>query len=495
MSDNVLPPGSGQRLHWASPLYELVFHLTNMIPTILGLSLATASDAYAIWGIAGMTVMGVATIVYSLLASRRIRYWMTDEDLVIRSGIIGRTVRRIPWARVENVQQKRNVLHRLTGVAEVVVEAGGGMNAEAKLRVLGLDAAAEFEQAVRARKKTGADEIAVADGDDVLLALNSKELIRAGLISNQGWLAVGALFALAYQFDDYFPLGDWVRDAGKATVDAVGIDHGAVFWMALLIALVLVGFVLMRALSITWWLVQFHGFSLHLVDEKLSTEHGLFTKRRGAAHRQRVQRLLVLDGWLYRIFGRQAIQVGVAGQREALNETDSLRWLAPVVRPERRSELLHAALPILDERTLDWQPLHRSAGWRVWLSHAMLVPLLLLLIGVSPTLVAVLVVTALVLITLDAFAYARFAGYAIDDAIIAFREGFLDRQTWFVPIDRIEWVSLVTSPMDRANGTASVLIELRTRGPGGRARIPLLALAEAQALVVRLRQQLSTVPD
>ncbi len=494
MTDNALPLGDGRPLHWASPLYELVFHLANMIPTMLGLGLAASSERFAIWGVAGMIVMGVATIIYSVFAARRIRYWITDEDLVIRSGIIGRTVRRIPWARVENVQQKRNVLHRLTGVAEVVVEAGGGMNAEAKLRVLSLAAAAEFEQAVREHKQGTAAPISQAE-TAALLTLDSPELVRAGLISNQGWLAVGAMFALVYQFDDYFPVGQWMKDAGSATVSAVGLDHGVVFWISLLIVLALVGFALMRVLSITWWLVRFHGFSLHLVDEKLSTEHGLFTKRRGASHRQRVQRLLVLDGWLYRLFKRQAIQVGVAGQREALNETDSLRWLAPVVRAERRSELLNVALPILDERSLDWRPLHNSAGWRVWFSHAIFVPLLLLLLVVSPSLVAVLVVAALVLITLDAFAYARFAGYAIDDRIVAFREGFLDRQTWFVPIDRIEWVALITSPMDRANGTASVSIELRTRGPGGRAQIPMLALADAEALASRLRQQLALLAD
>jgi putative membrane protein len=491
MTDSLgLPAGEGHRLHPVSPFYELVFNLANMVPTILGMGLVASSDRFASWGLIGMVAIGGVTLLYSVIAARRLRYWLTDSDLVIRSGVFGKSVRRIPWERVENVQRKRNLLHRLSGVAEVVVEAGGGLQAEAKLRVLGLEAADAFEQAVRARRGVAAGGIAdateSADGQ-TLLRLDWRELVRAGLISNQGWLAVGAMVALAYQFDDFLPVRSWIGDAGKSVVDSVGLDHGLLFWLALLVALVLAGFIAMRVLSISWWLVLFHDFELHLVDHKLSAEHGLLTRVRGAAHLRRVQRLLVLDGVLHRLFKRQAIQVGVAGQKDALNETDSLRWLAPVVRREQRSALLRAAMPVLDEGALDWQPLHRSSVWRVWLSHALFVPLLLILFGIAPTLAWLAIVGALLLITIDAVAYARFAGYALSTDVVAFRSGFLDRQTWYVPIDRIEWVAVTTSPMDRANATASILIELRTRGPGGRARIPLLPIDEAQALATRLR--------
>lgn len=491
-ADLALPPGPGARLHAGSPLYELLHNAWQAAPTLIGMLLAAGSDRYAVFGAIGLTLLGIGMAVYSVVGAWRFRYWLDAEDLVLLSGVLGRRVRRIPWARVENVTLRRNLLHRLTGVAEVVVEAGGATMAEAHLRVLSLRAALAFEQAVRARVSQRTDVTSAADTADgrrLLLRLSSAELVRAGLISNQGALAAGAVIAASWQAGDYLPVRDWAEDIVRALTQWIGLSHGWLFWAALALLLLVLLLAVMRALSIGWWLLMYHGFELVEEREKLSSEHGLLTRVRGSAHLQRIQRLLVLDGLLYRWFQRQAVQIGVAGQREALNVESTLRWLAPVIPPRQVDALLREALPPLNRAALRWQPLHASAARRVATRHALwLLPLSLLAIQ-FPWL-ALLLPAALLAIALDAWSYGRHSAYAHDGAMLGFRHGLLSRQEWYVPIARIETVALSRSPFDRRAGTATLSIDLRTRGPGGQARIPFLPHLEAEELARALRTQI-----
>ena len=54
----------------------------------------------------------------------RVRY--EPNELVIRSGLLFRNVRHIPYARVQNLDAVQNVFHRALGVADVRIETGSG---------------------------------------------------------------------------------------------------------------------------------------------------------------------------------------------------------------------------------------------------------------------------------------------------------------------------------------------------------------------------------
>src|ERR1044072_7471741 len=76
-----------------------------------------------------------ATIVaITRYLSFRLRYEGTE--LVIRSGIFFRNERHVPYARIQNLDALRNVVHRLLGVTEVRIETGGGQAPEATISVL-----------------------------------------------------------------------------------------------------------------------------------------------------------------------------------------------------------------------------------------------------------------------------------------------------------------------------------------------------------------------
>src|SRR5690606_36238233 len=76
-------------------------------------------------------------------------YGIGDDALVIRSGVLARSLRVIPFARIHNVALEQSLLHRLFGVASVRLESAGAKRPEAEMRVLSLEAAVALEALVR----------------------------------------------------------------------------------------------------------------------------------------------------------------------------------------------------------------------------------------------------------------------------------------------------------------------------------------------------------
>lgn len=129
------------------------------------------------------------------------------DELVIRSGLLFRNVRHVPFARVQNLDAVQNPFHRALGVVDVRVETGsGGSEPEARLNVLPAAALDEMRARVFAgRIERHHAQHADAAGDDAagppamagvervpVVHLSPKDLLLLGLLENKGMVLVGA---------------------------------------------------------------------------------------------------------------------------------------------------------------------------------------------------------------------------------------------------------------------------------------------------------------
>ena len=62
-----------------------------------------------------------AAVAYEVAYYRRFEYELTADTLDIRSGVISRREREIPYRRIQNVDVSRSVLQRAIGVAAVAL--------------------------------------------------------------------------------------------------------------------------------------------------------------------------------------------------------------------------------------------------------------------------------------------------------------------------------------------------------------------------------------
>lgn len=481
--------GPEHRLHPASFLFVLLAQLRQFLVPLAVVAFVGARNEEG-WQLLAVA-LGTGGLVLAALARYfTFRYAIGGDGIVLRSGVLQRNVRHIPFARIHNVGLHQSLVHRLFGVAEVRLESASGTRPEAEMRVLRVADAQALEDLVRhaARVPAGATAAAPAaiPPARVLLALDAGELLRLGLISNRGMVVVAAGFGVLAQSGSDL-LADALEDWSTALFGYA--DQLQLGWVATAVAasgLIVAAMAVLRLLSVVLAVLTYHGFTLTERAGRLQVQRGLLTRVRASVPRHRIQAFAVGESLLQRLFGRRALRVDTA-VRTSGNDARGLRELAPIARPQVVDDLVRDLLPGTAWPDLQWRRLDRRA-WR----RVVVVPGWLIL-GLSALAVArfgawgALGLVLLPLVVVRARLWARHARYAVGERLVAVREGWLHRRWRFAEIGKLQGLRLSQSPFDRRLGMATLWLD--TAG-AALAELPLriryLPLAEAEALQRRL---------
>ncbi len=487
-----------RRLHPMSWLFVLLQQLKQFIIPLAALLVFGRRSADGVAGNELWPLIGVgALVVYSLWQYATYRYGVHGDSLVVRSGVLQRSLRVIPFARIHNVALRQSVLHRLFGVAEVRLESAGGSKPEAEMRVLKLDDAIALESLVRRRGAAAAidagDETP-ADRAQPLLSLPVGEVLRLGLVSNRGLILAGAAFAGLMQFNRRL-IPDLFEQWGEALFGWAGQQHLGPAGYALtglsLFALLMVA---LRLLSMLLALAQYHGFRLSEHGRRLTVERGLLARWRTSASRRRIQAWTLREGPMHRALQRRSLEVDTAVAEDE-NQQRALRELAPIATPDACAALIEHLLPNGEWSRLQWRPLPLRSWWRLFLPG---VPLVLLAAAAASWYFGgwgALVLLWLPWAAVKARQRAARAAYALGNELVAVREGWISHHWRFAELDKLQALQLTRSPIDRRCGTASVWLD--TAGAGAMApplRIRFLPEAEARALYDTLSRTLAQRP-
>jgi putative membrane protein len=478
---------SDRRLHPASILFGLAGQIRELaLPGLL--VLLTAGSRGWGWEIWAMALIVPYTLV-SIGRYLSFRYRYEADEIVIRSGLVFRNERHVPYARIQNLDAVQNVLHRALGVVEVRLETGGGEEPEATLRVLPVEAVDEMRARVFAGRAGGRAVSRDAPADRPLLELSPRELLLFGLIENRGMVVIAAAFGLIWEIGlldrtlDPLSGGDTsggvLRDLWSAFTAGrrIPIDRIA-FGLA-----ALAGFLAaVRIVSMGWSLVRLHGFRLSKAGEDLRTEYGLFTRVAATIPLRRIQTLTVREGPLHRLFGRVSVRVQTAGGEGGA--TAQREWLAPIVRREALPRLLADVLPELAITEARWQGVHPAAFRRSLREHALVA--LAITLASAPFLrwwAFALQAACVPWILLAARHEVRHLAWALTQDGVLFRSGWIRRQTTAARFTRIQAIAMAESPFDRRWGMAGVHVD--TAGAGATSHaidIPYLARDTARRL-------------
>lgn len=531
-----------RRLHPLSWLFTAArFAKGFVVPALLFL-VASGGAGYQLWGALFIGPVIVAAVVHY----RVYRYRLAADEIVVRDGILTRTERRIPYERIQNIDLVQNPLHRFCRVALVRVETASGTRPEAVMRVLALDAVAEMHARVFAGRPAARETAAAGlagrpggagppaaangtaampeapaapDGDPrgrVLLRVPAGELVKLGIVSNKGMVVVAAalgVFAQARPDEDVFepvlrsaaerllrpaadrlPLGamaDWLT--------ALRFANPVLTAVLLAVTVVVLAFVLLRVLSVGWFLLQLHGFTLIRRGSDLRADYGLLTHVSRTIPTGRIQSFTATESPLHRWFRRQSIElrtVGGPASADANVDFDASpdgpkaesQWLAPMVEAARVPALLQQVLPDVDLAAVTWRPLAARARRRIFVRGLGAAAVVTLFGGLAAGAWGLaLAPPAALAALLHARRWVAHAAWAITAWGVLFRSGWWTRRLAIVPLSRIQTVGFGESPFDRRHRMASVRID--TAGAAARGytiAIPYLERAVAAEVVRRL---------
>ncbi|RMF42422.1 MAG: hypothetical protein D6753_07595 [Planctomycetota bacterium] len=525
-------------LHPSSVLFEVLSHVRQLIlPMLLGAASAVQGSILG-GGVAG--VIFAIAVGFTLLRYFTLKYHIRDEDLVVTEGLLFRRVRVIPIRRIQNVDLVQNLLHRLFGVAEVVIETASGGEPEAKLRVLRLDQVAVLEDAIRAvsggtmipapslvgseiREGLAGDSDAASlvdakireglaghsaanefasgaaqpapsptpQSDEVVVhRIPIRHLVLAGVASNRGMILVGMLLGYVVQqqdFDERFDidaLAGYVPQSTDWWVTAILIAAGG-----------LAAIVLLRLLGIAWYILRFYDYKLSRRGDDLRVACGLFTRVSATVPRRRIQFISVHRPLFLRWMGLACIRIETAGGAgkgmEDASSTISRRWFCPVLADRDVDRLLRELRADAAFAWNDLQWLHVAPQTGKRLTRIALVASIVTGVAgywfwppwgwlVGPALFPLLVLLV--------WKKAKARRLATTGSCVLFQSGLFTRKLSLAFLDRIQVLEVRQSPFDRRWQMASLRIDTAAAGPADHViDARFLSQGVAQQLLEQLR--------
>lgn len=346
-----------QRLHPLSPLLDLGPAARQGLIPLMVLALN-----FKLVGLALMALVAVVFTGFRFLSWSRFSYCVVDGMLRIEHGVLSRHLREVPVTRIQQVDLRRQIRHRVAGVVAVRVDtAGGGSQAEVVLDCLSDEAALALQgELLDPRHRLGPtpDHLSVAGGGavanpgpggdksspvaggpgEVLVSLSTRDLVRAGVTGSNllaGLSVVGLVFLVLGELPD-----EVAEQVGGQVVALIGT-----LIITVLVVAAVIPFFLVAAAGAS--ILRDHGFTLVRYDNDLHVRRGLLEQSEMTLALHRVQAVWITDNPLRRRLGYVSVALQSAGGSNVPSGESSSTLTVPLVRRSELDWLLRAVLPTL----------------------------------------------------------------------------------------------------------------------------------------------------
>lgn len=432
--------------------------------TVIGLpAIAGYTSGRSIgWILLAAGVIGAVMLVVTWVGWRRFTYTIGEHELVIERGLLNRSRRSIPLARIQDVSIERKPLARLFGLAEVKVETGGGEKDEAVLDSVSIAEAERLRAALRGHTQS-VDIFSSPEGNvqssessvlPIIFQMPLGRVILLGMFSfSLVWIA--ALFGVLQFFDQYLDF-DRARDWAEVAKDEVQ----ARFSVAAALAVAGVALVLGVVSGVVSTTLRDYGFTLRAGSGRFRRTRGLLTRSEVVVAMRRIQLAMVQRGPLRGAFGWNALSFQTLG---GSNDPSGRQAVAPLARDDEVASIVETAgLPPFERLPL--RPVAAGHMLRSLLRAAP-VPVAVAAAALLVTPLAWFGMLAAIPIAAVALLQRRYHRYALRDTSLQVMRGVIAQRDWIVPYQNVQVVTLRAGWFQRRLGLASVLVD--TAGASG----------------------------
>lgn len=466
----------------------------------MALPLAAAAIGTGAWREANLAVAAtvaailVLTAGFSWLAWRHHRYAIGSDDFRVERGLLNKTLRAVPYDRIQDVSLHEGPVARLLGLVEVRFDTGAGGKEEVRLAYVSRAQGEALRQTVRARKAGGAAVTVAAptataeSGESRLLfRMGPRRLVLFGAFEFS-LVVFAALFGAVDQLDALLPFNIWDGRSWWQLLEGPGhvlVQLGlAVQIIGALLALATLATVGL-ATGIVRTVLRDWGFRLEDTERGLRRRRGLLTRTDTVMPVKRVQALTITTGFLRRCLGGWH---GLEAISLAQDEKSTSHAIAPFATLAEIAAIAPATGFALPGADLAW---HRSSS-RFHLDRALLVLVPLVLVTAAVAVLHPLAGLAeydsrwLVLVPVLAMLGTglrrwllwRRDAHAIDSRQLYTRHGWLAPRLTVASRVKLQSVEIAQGPLARRGGYATLRFGLA----GGHLAMEGVPLGEATAM-------------
>lgn len=450
----------GYRLAGVSPVFLFIEVAKKSIFPLVATFLGTSG------GLQDRIFIGIAVFfsLFSIIQYWFFHYWLEEDRLVVKSGILFKSLRQVPYERIQNITTERSILHKLLNVTTLQLESASGQKPEALIRVIS-DEQANYVHRFIADKSSHIEQIDeqadTADGpaqtaQGALFYMPPSQVLRRGVISLKALLPIGILFSFLFQND---ALRSQVTNFLMQFIGGLHMELWTWQTWALYGGLWLIaGIFVLLAISIAIAFLQFYDFTLDKKGDRLHIRTGLLTNRQATVPIKRIQLIRIKQSPLHKLFGQVSIKMETAGGVSE-NNAMSMHWLAPLIAKNKVAEFLDEIQPEMCWQDIEWQPIEPIARRRMF--KKMLLLLLVLMVPAAFWLgwIALFMLLLVPYCWWYAGRYVAVAAYTHNEQMVGSRLGVFFHHLQFVGIQKIQNISWRQSPFDRRYDMARLTVD------------------------------------
>lgn len=306
-----------RRMLLVHPIQEIV----KFLPAVIGAVVLGVSSGNPLYSLLGL----VFVVPYALTLWFTTTYRVGPTHVELRTGLIRRKRLAVPRARIRSVDIEADPLHRVLGLAVVVIGTGQEAGAGDRFRLDAL--AAGHVRPLRAELLAHTRTLPTAAGDptparlpaagpEVPAAERGAEIghwqpgwVRYAPLSLTGFALAASALGLAAQFG----FGAAEIGIGHDTVDTVR-DFGLLWLLLAGLAALLALVVVVSVAACAHYLATYYGLRVTDHGNTLQIRRGLFTLRRITLDTARLRGATIREPLLLRLAGAAQLEAVMTGE-------------------------------------------------------------------------------------------------------------------------------------------------------------------------------------
>ena len=423
------------------------------------------------WLIAGLLAAVIILKFQKIFAWFFTWYWVAGNKVILKKGMFVKHQVELPFQKIQTIQIHQTMLHRLTQTCALTMDTAGSAKAEFVIEALKIDDARALKQFVRSQQQESHVVVkeTIATEKQPLLTMRAKDFLKLCISENHlKSLALIATFVLGKAYDISQQLG---LDS-KRYIEEQSSGVAVSFWaIGILLSMALGIAILFSTIRV---IIRFYDYRLQHTSTAFEISWGLFTRHRKTMPYAKVEFITWVANWLRQKMDMMVLRLHSLAESET---EQALHIQMPVTNKKMFAHITDTYIPLLPAEIVATPAgIEKAYVYRK-----------LLMIGLPITLIAGTLIwfyagwhAGWVLLWLLYFAASQYTFYKnyriwITEDAIQISRGIWGSEQVVIYLDKIVSVALHTSPYQRSNGYANMVLHL----PGKSWVIPYLSKEQA----------------
>lgn len=272
-----------------------------------------------------LIAIAVLVLVQSIIEFFYFRFFIADDELIIKKGLIRKKNITIPIEKIQAVHIEQSLLHQALEIVKVKIDTAGSEKTEAVIDAISARKAEQFKNFLLQEKQQlgGETQDATTVSEKHLVQLGARDLVKLGLSANH----IQAFFiVLATLVSLYENLREAFGDQLLRTAEESSVTKALLASIPLLVVLVMFVSVVVSMVRI---LLKYYGFALSETPLAYKLKSGLLNTKQFVVPFRRIQFVSWEANWIRRMIGLYIVEFHQVSGKQ-VNEKQRVR--VPVTR-------------------------------------------------------------------------------------------------------------------------------------------------------------------